>query len=80
MKFKRAHLIILLYSLTLVSCYSVKTSVEKSKPNSEKINWPDNYKPENAGFFVHNEIDINAEPQIVWDILIKAEDWPNWKR
>ena len=63
---------------TLTSCYSVKKSVAKSKPNSEKINWPDNYKPEEAGFFVHNEIDIKASPQTVWNILVKAEDWPQW--
>ncbi|GAA0872978.1 hypothetical protein GCM10009117_21250 [Gangjinia marincola] len=77
-KLKTGYLLIILYSLVLVSCYSVKKTVEKSKLNSEKINWPANYKPEEAGFFVHNEIDINAEPQAVWDILIKAEDWPKW--
>jgi len=76
--FKTQYLLIMIYSLTLVSCYSVKKTVEKSKPNSEKINWPNNYKPNKASFFVHNEIDIDAEPQVVWNILIKAEDWPNW--
>ncbi|MET1259023.1 SRPBCC domain-containing protein [Flagellimonas sp. DF-77] len=77
-KFNLGYLSILLCSLTLLSCYSVKKTVESSKPNSEQINWPENYKPEDAGFFVHNEIDINAEPQIVWDILVKAEDWSTW--
>ena len=77
-KFKKAQLLLLLCLLALMGCYSVKKTVENSKPNSEKIKWPDNYRPENASFFVHNEIEINAKPQVVWDILVKAEDWPNW--
>ncbi len=71
-------LVVLLPPLLLTSCYSVKQTVENSKPNSEKIYWPRDYEPENAGFFVHNEIDIKAEPQIVWDLLIDAESWPEW--
>ena len=43
-----------------------------------KINWPETYDPANSKFFVHNEIEINAPPEIVWEILINAEDWPNW--
>lgn len=67
-------LILLIFS----SCVSVKKSVERSKPNSDKINWPEAYQPENSGFFVHNEIDIKADPQVVWDILIDAESWSDW--
>ncbi len=64
--------------IILTSCYSVKKSVERSKPNSEKINWPENYKLEDAQFFVHNEIEIKAKPQTVWEVLIRAEEWPDW--
>jgi uncharacterized protein YndB with AHSA1/START domain len=64
--------------VALSSCYSVQKSVESSKPNSEKINWPSAYWPEESSFFVHNEIDIQADPQVVWDILIQAEKWPSW--
>lgn len=42
------------------------------------INWPENYKPEEAVFFVHNEIEINASPETVWEILIDAEKWQEW--
>ncbi len=76
--FKKPIPFILILFIFFTSCYSVKKSVERSKPNSEKINWPENYTPEEAGFFVHNEIDINAEPQAVWDLLIAAESWPEW--
>jgi len=64
--------------LILSGCYSTKKTVERSKPNSEKISWPVAYNPEDAGFFVHNEIDIKADPQIVWNLLIAAESWPEW--
>ncbi len=63
---------------TLTGCYSVKRSVEKSKPESEQINWPEEYRPSEAGFFVHNTIEIEAEPQVVWDLLINAESWHLW--
>ena len=33
---------------------------------------------EEAGFFVHNEIDIQADPEVVWNLLIRAEEWPQW--
>ncbi|MEM8966528.1 MAG: SRPBCC domain-containing protein [Bacteroidota bacterium] len=69
---------LLFLSLLLSGCYSTKKTVERSRPNSEKIDWPSEYNPEEAGFFVHNEIDIKADPQIVWDLLIDAESWPNW--
>jgi len=76
--FKFYLFLIFLAAMVLPSCYSVRKSVERSKPNSEKINWPEGYAPEEAGFFVHNEIDIHADPQVVWDILIEAEKWPDW--
>ena len=69
---------LLVLSLVLSGCYSTKKAVEGSRPNSEKIDWPTEYIPEEAGFFVHNEIDIKADPQIVWDLLIDAESWPDW--
>jgi uncharacterized protein YndB with AHSA1/START domain len=44
----------------------------------DKINWPERYRPENAAFFVTSEIDIKAQPQVVWDIVVQAESWPRW--
>ena len=75
----RARYLLFLFSFILLTgCYSTKKSVARSKPNSEKINWPEAYKMEEAGFFVHNEIDIQAEPEVVWNLLIRAEEWPQW--
>jgi uncharacterized protein YndB with AHSA1/START domain len=47
-------------------------------PNAEKINWPPKYEPSKSKFFVHNEIEVNAPAEIVWDILLRAEEWPKW--
>ena len=72
------YLVLFTILMALSSCYSLKRSVEASRPNSEKIDWPEAYIPEESSFFVHNEIDIAASPQVVWDILVEAENWPSW--
>jgi uncharacterized protein YndB with AHSA1/START domain len=45
---------------------------------SEKINWPVEYEPAKSKFYVHNEVEVSAAPQVVWEILMDAEDWPGW--
>lgn len=62
----------------LSSCYSVKKTVGKSYPLSREINWPEAYIPEESQFFVHNEIDINATPETVWEVLINAGAWEDY--
>lgn len=42
------------------------------------INWPEPYEPSRSKFYVHNEIKINAPPNVVWALLIDAEKWPTW--
>lgn len=44
----------------------------------DAIRWPARYRPEQATFFVHNEIEIDAPPAVVWDTLVHAESWPDW--
>lgn len=78
MKSRKTHLSILCIILLFTSCMSVKKAVEQSKPESDQIHWPKAYEPKEAGFFVHNEIDIKADPSIVWNILIDAETWSQW--
>jgi uncharacterized protein YndB with AHSA1/START domain len=44
----------------------------------DQINWPEKYRPEDASFFVHNEIEIQAPPEAIWEVIIQAETWPSW--
>lgn len=67
-------------SLLLSSCYSHKKVIQSSLPYSEKINWPEGFKPAESDFFIHNEIDIKASPEMVWDIFINAGKWPQWHK
>lgn len=54
--------------------------IQSSLPYSEKINWPQGFKPAESDFFIHNEIDIKASPQVVWDIFIDAGKWSQWHK
>ena len=56
-------------SWLLSSCYSHKKVIQSSLPYSEQINWAQSFKPVESDFFIYNEIDIKASPQVVWDIL-----------
>ena len=56
--------------------YSHEKVIQSSLPYSEKITWPEGFKPAESDFFIHTEIDIKASPQVVWDILINAVKWP----
>lgn len=69
---------LLIITASMTSCYSLKSSVEESYPESKEINWPEEYKPEESKFFVHNEIEINASPEAVWEVLINAKEWENY--
>ena len=40
--------------------------------------WPAEYEPAKSKFFVRNEIEISADPQVIWDVLVQAEAWAAW--
>ncbi len=57
---------------------SQEEHLEASQDAPGEIYWPDEYKPEEAGWFLHNRIDIAAPPEVVWDILVSADRWSEW--
>ncbi|MDJ0709005.1 MAG: SRPBCC domain-containing protein [Woeseiaceae bacterium] len=69
---------LLLPIIVCTSCASFNEAIDDANAAPGTIHWPDEYAPESAGFFVHNRIDINAPPEVVWEILIQAETWPDW--
>lgn len=70
---------VLLSTIAVLSgCTSMGQQLADSRSAPGEINWPADYTPEEAGFFVHNRIDIAAPPEAVWQLLIEAERWPDW--
>lgn len=67
---------LLLFAATTFS--NVLAQAFQGQSQEETINWPEEYEPSRSKFYVHNEIDVHASPQTVWEILIDAESWPQW--
>jgi uncharacterized protein YndB with AHSA1/START domain len=65
--FLRKILVFILFISTFQSVFAQKT-----------INWLKGFEPENAKFFVQNEIEINASAEKVWALLIRAEEWEQY--
>ena len=68
---------------TVAACSTVPPVGQQGNEilNQEKathINWPKEYQPEKATFRVSNQIEVSAPPETVWNILVKAEEWPKW--
>lgn len=62
--------------MLIVGCASVQNP--KKMTFDYQINWPPEYEPKESTFFVHNELQINAPAEVIWDVLIQAETWPQW--
>jgi uncharacterized protein YndB with AHSA1/START domain len=72
-----------LMTLFLQSCahrtpHGRAVALQTREESARHIRWPSEYEPAKATFFVHNEIEIQASPEAVWEILIAAEKWPEW--
>lgn len=64
--------------IVTLAIFAISSSVFAQQSISEKMNWPANYEPSKSKFYVHNEIEINAKPEIVWAYLIDALKWQSW--
>jgi hypothetical protein len=71
--------IIVLFGITvtvLAQENNVKSIMSKKYDSTTNlVVWPDEFNPENAKCYVYNEIEINAKPELVWNILIDAKKW-----
>jgi hypothetical protein len=71
--------LLLLFSFTATisaqdnSVKSIKT--KKYDPTTNLVLWPEEFNPKKAKWYVYNEIEINAKPEVVWNILIDAKKW-----
>ena len=71
--------ILVLFGITvtvLAQENNVKSIMTKKYDSTTNlVVWPDEFNPENAKWYVYNEIEINAKPEVVWNILIDAKKW-----
>ncbi len=55
-----------------------QTYSRKYQAAENQINWPAAFDPRVSDFYVHNEIEINATPEQVWQLLVHAKEWTQW--
>ena len=53
-----------------LALFTTSFSLFAQESRSTSIDWPENYKPNKSKFYVENEIEINASPEIVWTIFV----------
>ncbi|MFJ9760546.1 SRPBCC domain-containing protein [Streptomyces sp. NPDC101149] len=44
----------------------------------DKVIWPDQYDPKLSALYALNDIDVKAPPEVVWKLLVDAENWSNY--
>lgn len=71
--------ILIILSLLIISItVQAQTSSRKYREAENKIMWPDDFIPRKSDFYVHNEIEVNATPEQIWQLLIHAKAWNQW--
>lgn len=79
MKKKTIFILSLLCCLSLyakINAQEVKSIMSKKYDKASNwVVWPEEFNPEKAKWYVYNEIEIFAKPEVVWNILIDAKQW-----
>ena len=44
----------------------------------DKVNWPEKYDPKVSAIYALNDIDVKAAPEVVWKLLVDAENWSSY--
>jgi uncharacterized protein YndB with AHSA1/START domain len=42
------------------------------------VHWPERYDPETSAIYALNDIDVKAAPEVVWKLLVDAENWSSY--
>ena len=44
----------------------------------DHVIWPHQYDPKTSAIYALNDIDVNAPPEVVWKLLVDAENWSSY--
>ncbi len=44
----------------------------------DHVIWPEKYHPKSSAIYALNEIDVKAPPEVVWKLLVDAENWSRY--
>jgi hypothetical protein len=44
----------------------------------DRVIWPEKYDPKTSAIYALNDIDVKAPPEVVWRLLVDAENWSSY--
>jgi uncharacterized protein YndB with AHSA1/START domain len=44
----------------------------------DHVIWPERYDPKISAIYALNDIDVKASPEVVWKLLVDAENWSSY--
>src|SRR5436190_6802699 len=44
----------------------------------DHVIWPERYDPKTSAIYALNDIDVKATPEVVWKLLVDAENWSSY--
>jgi hypothetical protein len=44
----------------------------------DRVIWPHQFDPKISAIYALNDIDVNAPPEVVWKLLVDAENWSSY--
>ncbi|HHP0512974.1 TPA: SRPBCC domain-containing protein [Vibrio harveyi] len=47
--------------------------------NKSEVIWPEYYHPKHSHIHVRSQIEIPEPPEVVWQHLVRAPEWPAWR-
>src|SRR6185437_2341546 len=44
----------------------------------DHVIWPERFDPKTSAIYALNDIDVKAPPEVVWKLLVEAENWSSY--